>query len=605
MQTWLKTLAFRLATIAVGVGLVAGPSVATAQTRSHIEKSANQRLSGDAFATFTGLSYDQCESRCLAEPQCQALEHYRGGRVLARQTQCKLFSSTGDARPNQYADVGYKRPGAGIGRKDTAEAKKKADDAKRKSDAEAKQQAESKASEQVRSAERERRAFDERRAFETRRADDDAGRARTASRPLTPPVGAPAPSSPTAESPPPTARFEPPPPPPPTPAPITRAPAPSQPAPSAPAPSAEARPKTRAIVRSDEKSAGGGAPPAEWDVVPVFYGTDRNRRDQAKRIAYGSDRARRMELGRALVTVPKSHQVPNVERPWAIKIPYLDVTIYQESEDPKRHFTLQELKSLSKDEFLRLVRERLAASNGYKDQALVLVHGYNNGFDDALYRTAQVAYDLKFDGAPFLYSWPAGGGITSYPYDRESAQQAEQYLTQFLEVVLKDTGAASVSIIAHSMGNQPLLQVLRYLKGNNPALAARINQVILAAPDVDRDAFEYLAGQIQGVGRGVTMYASANDVALGISKRFAGGIPRAGDVPDDLGPAVVRGIDTIDVTGLSTEYLALNHSAYAEKSALIQDIEMVLRTGERPPEKRFPLLERIKRDTGDYWRYPR
>ena len=53
----------------------------------------------------------------------------------------------------------------------------------------------------------------------------------------------------------------------------------------------------------------------------------------------------------------------------------------------------------------------------------MLVHGYNNGFDDALYRTAQVAYDLKFDGAPFLYSWPSGSGITSYPYDRDSASR--------------------------------------------------------------------------------------------------------------------------------------------------------------------------------------
>ena len=64
----------------------------------------------------------------------------------------------------------------------------------------------------------------------------------------------------------------------------------------------------------------------------------------------------------------------------------------------------------------------------FQDQALVFVHGYNNGFDDALFRTAQIAYDLKYDGAPFLYSWPSGAGIAGYPYDRESAQQAEPYL---------------------------------------------------------------------------------------------------------------------------------------------------------------------------------
>ena len=170
-------------------------------------------------------------------------------------------------------------------------------------------------------------------------------------------------------------------------------------------------------------------------------------------------------------------------------------------------------------------------------------------------------------------------------------------------MVLNETGAKSVNIIAHSMGNQPLLQVLRDLKRQQSRSRARINQIILAAPDVDRDNFEFLAGQIRGVGRGITMYVSANDVALGISKRFAGGVPRAGDVPEDLGPAVVAGIDTIDVSALSTEYLALNHSGYAEKSALIQDIEKVLRTGERPPERRLPALQRIPSEKGDFWRY--
>ena len=63
--------------------------------------------------------------------------------------------------------------------------------------------------------------------------------------------------------------------------------------------------------------------------------------------------------------------------------------------------------------------------------------------------------------------------------------------------------------------------------------------------------------------------------------------------------------DTIDVTAISTVLFALNHSGYAEKSALLQDIQMLIQTGERPPDKRVPILERVKTDRGDYWRYPR
>jgi hypothetical protein len=52
-----------------------------------------------------------------------------------------------------------------------------------------------------------------------------------------------------------------------------------------------------------------------------FYGTDIVRKDEPKRIVYTTDRERRLELGRPLVTVPKAHQVPNIERPFAIRVP--------------------------------------------------------------------------------------------------------------------------------------------------------------------------------------------------------------------------------------------------------------------------------------------
>ena len=93
---------------------------------------------------------------------------------------------------------------------------------------------------------------------------------------------------------------------------------------------------------------------SDWDVVPVFYGTDRDHEPNPKRLSYNADRAHRLELGRALVTVPKIHQVPQVERPWAIRIPYFDVTIYEQAEDPKKHFTLQEIKSSHEERFLAL-----------------------------------------------------------------------------------------------------------------------------------------------------------------------------------------------------------------------------------------------------------
>jgi len=58
------------------------------------------------------------------------------------------------------------------------------------------------------------------------------------------------------------------------------------------------------------------------------------------------------------------------------------------------------------------------------------------------------------------------------------------------------------------------------------------------------------------------------------------------------------------VTQTSLDYLALNHSTYAEKSALLNDIGLLLQTGERPPDKRIPILELIDAGKGKFWRYP-
>ena len=370
------------------------------------------------------------------------------------------------------------------------------------------------------------------------------------------------------------------------------------PAPPAPgAPAGGLTPRSVVIPDSEE------AEKKDWSIVPVFYGTDRARKTGPKRLTYDWERGRRLELGRALVTVPAAHVVPMVERPWALTIPYFEITLYEEAEDPKRHFTMKELKALTRDEFLSLVRERLGGSQRFKDHALIFVHGYKTKFDNAVYRTAQIAYDLKFDGAPFLYSWPSGGTYQGYTYDRESAGQAERYLRDFLKLVSDDTGAKKLSVIAHSMGNQVLLRVLQDLNRSVPA-DVKISQLILAAPDVDRDNFVNIVESIKDIAEGITLYAAANDAALQISRSVNGGVARAGDVPYGEGPIIIKGIDTIDATATSMDSLGINHAGYAENNALLSDIRDLISTGVRPPDQRQPHLQRIVTERGAYWKYP-
>ncbi|MEO1544735.1 MAG: alpha/beta hydrolase [Pseudomonadota bacterium] len=248
--------------------------------------------------------------------------------------------------------------------------------------------------------------------------------------------------------------------------------------PSMPLPDDVAGIETEGAVRGPGPLNGGrtrgltpttASPPVseKWTLVPVYYGTDRELKTGEDRIGYTWKRARRLEIGRAMVSVPKDHVEPRVERPWALTIPYTNIKLYEASEEPSKHFTIQEITSLSEEDFLKLVKERLAKSARFKDHALIFVHGYQTTFDNAVYRTAQITFDLKFDGAPFLYSWPSGGTLQGYTYDRESAAQSEPHLRAFLDLVVKRTGAKKVSVIAHSMGNQPLLRVLQGLKNTS------------------------------------------------------------------------------------------------------------------------------------------
>lgn len=419
------------------------------------------------------------------------------------------------------------------------------------------------------------------------------------------------------------AQEEPPPPPAvsaPAPAPAISPPPPPPPrAGSAPAPvtAAEAPPEndsyqtelgySRSLPKPGAATnrAGTAAQPADgskgYDVVPVFFGTDRAVEPDPKRLQFSAERGLKLTIGRAMITVPEAHKVPNVERPWAIEIPYFKVKVFEQTEDPKQHFTVQDIGALSNEQMLAFVKERLAKSASFKNHAFVFVHGFNTSFDAALYRTAQIAYDMKFDGVPFVYSWPSGGKVASYTYDRGSVEQAEPHLAAFLDLVLKQSGAKSISLIAHSMGNELLLRVLERMRGAAPK-DVQISQVILAAPDVDRDKFNNIAREVASFAKGVTLYAASNDKALNYSARFWGGVPRAGDVPKE-GPLVIPGVDTIDCTAVSTESFAINHSGYAEKRVLLDDIAALIKDGTRPPDKRLPALVKVDTQNGAFWRY--
>jgi esterase/lipase superfamily enzyme len=388
-------------------------------------------------------------------------------------------------------------------------------------------------------------------------------------------------------------------------------------------------PMTRGVAASVAHAAVPKTDQNAFDVVPVFWGTDRKlpvananarvaRRPVTdtgrietgsvdKVVLPGADRGDDLKLGRAYVTIPKvAREKGKILRPW--QFTFLNVTLYSQSEDPNKHFTLGSFEVMDKAAFTREADKQLARSQRFKDQAFVFVHGFNNTFEDALYRTAQLAHDMEFDGTAYMYSWPSKGSETAYLYDRDSADRARRFFRTFLEIIAEETKAKKVHIIAHSLGNRPLLEVLRATGGGPNPLAAqlKLDQIVLAAPDIDRDLFVEIARQVTGVARGATLYASSKDRALQLSKKIAGGEPRAGDVPNGT-PVIVPGVDSIDISAAGDDgWLTVNHATYAEGSHMLSDLKLLLHDGTRPPDRRFAVYQRqTVEGVGNFWRYVR
>src|SRR5262245_47688057 len=343
--------------------------------------------------------------------------------------------------------------------------------------------------------------------------------------------------------------------------------------------------------------------------VPIFFGTNRTRDATTDLVNFGPDRAKSLQLGRAIVTVPKGgRRRGEITRPtwWDLYIRRVPA-----AGDLAKHFTIWQKGYVlyrNDHDFISAVHAHMREAGDFKDHAFVFVHGYNVPFDAALYRTAQIAYDLGYDdlqsdrvpfGTAFLYSWPSAGDMKGYMYDEDSARQAVDYLGAFIKLILAQSGAKQVHLIAHSMGNVVLLNELQ---GIAIPEGVALNQVILAAPDVDVAEFEKLSRAVTRIANGVTLYASAKDLAMQAARDVRRGMPRAGDVTE-AGPLVVDKVYSIDVSAVSTEVFSIKHSEYADKKELLDDINRLFQKGEEPPHSRNTNFLRQRRGSSEYWRY--
>src|SRR5436305_4852805 len=249
--------------------------------------------------------------------------------------------------------------------------------------------------------------------------------------------------------------------------------------------------------------------------VKVFYGTDRLPTGSRVPAQYfGADRSRSsdLHLGLCRVTIPAIHRPGEIEQPSIWKLEF--------TPDPAKHMILLAVDPLAKATFFRQMSGALEKTR--KREVLVFVHGFNVAFADAVLRTAQMAYDLHLDGVPVLYSWPSQASLARYTVDENNAEWTVPHLEAFLDDirdVAARSGAHSIYLIAHSMGNRPLTWALQRIAAKLGAGARPpFQEILLTAPDIDAGVFAELAQQLRRAADRVSLSASSKDRALTASK---------------------------------------------------------------------------------------
>ena len=324
----------------------------------------------------------------------------------------------------------------------------------------------------------------------------------------------------------------------------------------------------------------------KYVTMEVFFATDRKYspvRNLYQR--FGSERSidGALSLGSCQVSIPEGHRIGQLEGPF-FRLQIL--------EDPNRHVVLLGLDCHQEEIFFEKLSSVVSKSPNH--EAFVFIHGYNVTFGEAVRRTAQIAFDLGFQGAPICYSWPSSGEYSKYMADETSAEWTIPHLDGFLMAVRGRSGADTFHLIAHSMGNRPMTRALQ------PTLSERIFrstrkicQIVLAAPDIDVGVFKELAGNVAASGQRTTLYASSKDLPLAISQQFHA-YPRAGEAGQDI--VVVHGVDTIDASAVPSGFLG--HSYFARTRTMLSDIYELVRHGTPPP--RFGL-KAVQKGNLTYW----
>ncbi|RWX76880.1 alpha/beta fold hydrolase [Neorhizobium lilium] len=320
---------------------------------------------------------------------------------------------------------------------------------------------------------------------------------------------------------------------------------------------------------------------ANTSKVDVLVATTR-RPAETPGVLFSGERGKGAQVTEISISIPPDAKRKIGQVQWPSRLPA----------DPAKEFATISVTPLTPQSAHGWLGQNLTKSR----RVLVFVHGFNNRYEDAVYRFAQIVHDSKADVAPVLFTWPSRGSIFAYNYDRESTNYSRDALEDMLRRLAKDPKVGEVTIMAHSMGSWLTVEALRQMAIRDGRVAPKIQNVILASPDLDVDVF---ANQFSALGPQhprFTLFVSRDDRALSLSRRISGNIDRLGQVDPTMEPYRTEfekaGIVVLDLTALKTGD-QLNHGKFAESPEVVKLIGNRLIAGQTVTDSEVGLGDRL------------
>lgn len=215
--------------------------------------------------------------------------------------------------------------------------------------------------------------------------------------------------------------------------------------------------------------------------------------------------------------------------------------------------------------------------------AFVFVHGFNNRYEDSVFRLAQIIHDSGAQTTPILFTWPSRANVFEYNYDKESTNYSRTALEDTLRILSEAPKVKDITILAHSMGTWLTMESLRQMGIRDGNVPSKIQNVILASPDIDLDVFAKQWVEMGKKKPKFTIFVSQDDRALALSSFISGDVSRLGAIDPSKEPYRTdlekSGITAIDLTKVETDD-GLHHGKFAESPEIVQLIGQRLIKGQ-------------------------